>query len=130
MRGQTFVAVYRSRRDAEEARDQLRGLGVSERDIELGDDDGRLFDEDALPDERIRYRAYLREGRTAVCVRLRPDYDADRLIDMMEETDPLDLDEEPPDEVERRHRVRSYVAEPPIGHEAAPAPPRPRRGRR
>jgi hypothetical protein len=114
MRGQSFVAVYRSRRHAEEARDRLRGFGVPERDIELGDDERRLFGDEVLPNDRVRYRGQLRDGRMAVCVRLRPDYDPDNLVDMIEETEPLDLDD-PAAEAEeqgRRRRVRSLVAEP------------------
>ena len=126
MRGQTLVAVYRTRRDAEEARDRLRGLGVPEGDIELGGDE-RFLDEDALPNDRSRFRATLRDGRTAVCVRLRPEFDADRLVDWMEETEPLDVDEDvapapadaEPAAERRRRRVHSYIAEPgaaPTGH--------------
>jgi hypothetical protein len=51
----------------------------------------------------------------AVCVRLRPDYDPDRLVEMIAETDPLDLDDDRPEDdaaADPRHRVRSLVAEP------------------
>jgi hypothetical protein len=122
MRGHSFVALYRSHRHAEEARDRLRGLGVPDRDIELGDDEGRLFGEGVLPNDRFRYRAQLRDGRTAVCVRLRPEYDPDRLVEMIAETDPLDLEDDQPEAAaaDRRHRVRSLVAEPLLA-EGAPA---------
>ena len=133
MRGHSFVALYRSRCHAEGARDRLRGLGIPERDIELGDDERRLFGADIPPNDRFRYRAQLRDGRTAVCVRLRPDYDPDRLVEMIAETDPLDLDDDRPEgaAVDRRHRVRSLVAEPlladlPLGRVTAGGKPRAR----
>ena len=40
MQGQTIVAAYRSRAEAEQVRDELCGLGIAEGDVRLSADGG------------------------------------------------------------------------------------------
>lgn len=96
MAGETLVAVYASRAEAERVRDRLRSVGVPDRDIRLSidtDNDQRfapvsgesggaattpkqeegffdwLFGVSVPESDQIWYRSTLREGRTAVSVR-------------------------------------------------------------
>jgi stress response protein YsnF len=122
MQGQTMVAAYRSRAEAEQVCDELRGLGIAEGDVRLSADGGApaaddlhigpagddranplapkreegffdwLFGSDVPERDRTWYGTALRDGRTAVSVRVPAGIDEARILQVMEAHDPLDIE--------------------------------------
>jgi stress response protein YsnF len=106
MQGQTMVAAYRSRAEAEQVRDELRSLGIAEGDLRLSAEDGGnplapqreegffdwLFGSDVPEHDRSWYGSTLRDGRTAVSVRVPSGIDEARIRDVMEAHDPIDIE--------------------------------------
>jgi stress response protein YsnF len=121
MSGETLVAVYASRAEAERVRDRLRSIGAPESDVRLSidtDNDQRfapvggesgsaasplapkqeegffdwLFGSSVPEADRTWYGSNLREGRTALSVHLRDDADRQRIEDILEESDPIEFD--------------------------------------
>jgi stress response protein YsnF len=128
MRGETLVAVYATRAEAEQVRDRLRReIGIPDEDMRLsaegggaaaspttpgappqpdnsiaprahGDPGGGLFDwlfgSDVPETDRAGYAASLSGGRTALAVYLRDGAHRERIADILEASDPLDLDQQ------------------------------------
>jgi stress response protein YsnF len=109
MHGQNLVAVYPSRSQAEAARSRLLDSGIAENDIRLSaDQQGSaassatpkqkggfldwLFGADVPDAHQTWYGSNLRDGRTALSVYLRGDSPL-RIHDMLEEFDPIDVEE-------------------------------------
>ena len=122
MQGQTMVAAYRSRAEAEQVRDDLRGLGIAEDDVRLSAEGGApavddlhigpagedgpnplapkreegffdwLFGSDVPESDRSWYGTALRDGRTAVSLRVPAGVDEARILQVMEAHDPLDIE--------------------------------------
>jgi hypothetical protein len=111
MQGHNLVAVYPSRSQAKAARSRLIDSGIAENDIRLSaDQQGSaassaaapkqeggflewLFGADVPDAHQTWYSSNLRDGRTALSVYLRGDSPL-RLHDMLEEFDPIDVEEE------------------------------------
>jgi stress response protein YsnF len=105
---QNLVAVYSSRATADAARARLVSAGIPASDIRLSAEDAAatprmsaepqretgffdwLFGE-APAEHQTWYASNLREGRTALSVYVRGQ-DHDRVCDMLEEFDPVDMD--------------------------------------
>lgn len=157
MENQTLIAVYATRAEAERVRDRLIQSGITEDDIRLSPDasaDGQgsanrteggtsfwdwLFGTDVPETDRAWYQSNLREGRTAVSVRL-SDVTKRALIEgILEEYNPISIGGEampsgpaPVSEAEeripvvkeelevgkrqteQRHRIRAYTVERPV----------------
>jgi stress response protein YsnF len=121
MRGQTLVAIYASRADAERTRDRLRAAGIPDADIRLSAEDSStagasetvapdnsiaprahgeggfldwLFGSDVSENDRTWYASTLNEGRTAVSVYLRDDANRQRVEDVLDQSDPIDIDDD------------------------------------
>jgi stress response protein YsnF len=121
MAGETLVAVYASRAEAERVRDRLRSVGVSDGDIRLSidtDNDQRfapvsgerggaagapkqeegffdwLFGISVPESDQTWYRSTLREGRTAVSVRGGDGAERERITAILEEFDPIEFEGE------------------------------------
>jgi stress response protein YsnF len=122
MHEQTMVAIYASRTDAERVRTQLREIGIPEADIRLSAEDSQtsgsgletavppensiapraheggfldwLFGSEVPETDRSWYGTNLRQGRTAVSVYLRTGADRARVEDILEASDPIDIDQE------------------------------------
>jgi Domain of unknown function (DUF2382) len=107
MLGQNLVAVYPSRSQAEAARSRLLDSGIAENDIRLSaDQQGSaassatpkqeggfldwLFGADVPDAHQTWYGSNLRDGRTALSVYLHSPL---RIHDMLEEFDPIDVEE-------------------------------------
>jgi stress response protein YsnF len=124
MHEQTLVAIYASRADAERVRTQLREMGIPEPDIRLSAEDSQasgsgletavppdnsiapraheggfldwLFGSEVPETDRNWYGSNLREGRTAVSIYLRTGADGARIEQILEASDPIDIDQEGP----------------------------------
>jgi len=121
MHGQTLVAIYGSRADAERTRDRLREAGIPDSDIRVSAADSGtpgvsesavpdnsiaprahgdggfldwLFGSDVSENDRTWYASNLKEGRTAVSVYLRDETNRQRVEDVLEQSDPIDIDQE------------------------------------
>ena len=110
MHGNTLVAVYGSRTQAERARDSLLQVGVPQDEIRLSDEGPApsrtsqvgserreglwdwLFRSDVPESDRTWYQTNLSEGRTAVSVLVRNEADRERLIDTLDESGPIDFE--------------------------------------
>lgn len=116
MNGHNVIAVYGSRTDAERARDRLIEIGIPGADIRMsaaqsGGPAGVsgmtpepeaaprregfwdwLFGRDVPERDRGWYETNLREGRTVVSVLARDREQHQRIVDILEEFDPLDFD--------------------------------------
>ena len=118
MDGHNLVAVYSSQEDAERVRDRLISVGIPGTDIRLSSalenasaaaaipDSVRherrhsfwdwLFGDDDVPEgDRGWYHANLREGRTAVSVLVRNGAEREHVADILEEFDPVQMDDGP-----------------------------------
>jgi stress response protein YsnF len=112
MQQQTVVGLYPTRGLAEDVRMKLQAEGVPESDISLGTDPGGVSDRDnaLAPEheesfwdwlfgsevstgERERYAGHLRSGHVAVSVQVRSDAEQQKVAGLMEEFDPLDIEE-------------------------------------
>ena len=115
MDGHNLVAVYVSRRDAEQVRDRLIEVGIPATDIRLSsaEADGStasahigaasherhesfwdwLFGSDVPEHDRGWYHANLREGRTALSVLIRNNTERERVADILEEFNPVHMDD-------------------------------------
>ncbi|HEY3910324.1 MAG TPA: YsnF/AvaK domain-containing protein [Stellaceae bacterium] len=114
MDGHNVVAVYKSRADAEMARDRLIEFGVPQVDIRMSDTAAPtgaagpavgqaavagehragfwdwLFGRDVPERDRGWYEANLREGRTVVSVLVRNEAERERIADILDEFDPVE----------------------------------------
>jgi stress response protein YsnF len=115
MNGHNLVAVYRSRADAEQVRDRLIEFGIPAADIRLslasvephmasertsapvherhGSFWDWLFGNDLPEEDRGWYQTNLREGRTGLSVLVRNDAERERVADILEEFNPIEVDE-------------------------------------
>jgi hypothetical protein len=110
---QTVVGLYPTRGLAEEVRKKLQAEGIPESNISLGANSGDLseqgntlaspheesfwdwlFGGEVSSGERERYSGHLRRGRVAVSVRARSDAEQQKVTDVMEQFDPLDIEED------------------------------------
>jgi stress response protein YsnF len=111
---QTLVALYSTRALAEDVRSKLRAAGIPESNIKLSadPDDGAaegetgrepphheagglwdwLFGSEVPDEERERYSGRLRGGNIAVSVRSCSEAERDKVIGLMEQFDPIDID--------------------------------------
>jgi stress response protein YsnF len=111
MDGQTIVAVYESRTVAERARDKLMAVvGIANVAVRLSQEP---VEEDALArtrtdekrgfwdwllgtevpeSDRNWYRSSMQQGRTALSVRLSDGTEAPRIVSILDETDPVEID--------------------------------------
>jgi len=109
-----MVAAYRSRAEAEQVRDELHDLGIADGDLRLSaegsgavaaDDSANplaprreegffdwLFGSDVPERDRSWYGTALRDGRTAVSVRVPAGLDEARILQVMEAHDPIDIE--------------------------------------
>jgi stress response protein YsnF len=119
MQGHNLVAVYNSREEAERVRDRLIEFGIPAGDIRLSPIDAASGavgpvsnDTNAMPLERHQsfwdwllgsdvpehdrnwYGTNLREGRTALSVFIRSDAERERGADILEEFNPVHMDED------------------------------------
>src|SRR4051794_10043585 len=121
MQGQNFVAIYTTRAEAERARERLRREGVGDADMRLSAErDGAaatttatgtdnplapkreegffdwLFgtDDDVPERDRAWYGTNLRDGRTALSVHVSGAVAEARVIAVLEEFGPIDIDDE------------------------------------
>jgi stress response protein YsnF len=106
MYGHNLVAVYSSRSVAETARGRLIAAGIPASDIRLSSEQSGttaapheppgfldwLFGE-VPPEHQDWYASNVRDGRTALSVHVR-DGSPERIRDLLEEADPIDIDEE------------------------------------
>jgi len=113
MYGFNLVAIYPTREEARRVSDRLLAEGVSPADVRLTDasPDGVtsdvprephhergffdwLFASDVPDYDRNRYSSYLNENRAAVSVRAADQHWHDRIIAIMEEFNPIDIEED------------------------------------
>jgi stress response protein YsnF len=111
MQQQTVVGLYPTRGLAEDVRMKLLAQGIPESDISLGANQGGvsaednalapkqeesfwdwLFGSEVSTEERERYSGHLRSGRVAVSVHVRSDAEHEKVVDLMEQFDPLDIE--------------------------------------
>jgi len=110
MDGHNLVAVYATRGQAERARTRLREFGLSDQESRLdldqptdaisdSDEPHRergsfvaLFGSDIPQEDRTWYGSNLREGRTAVSVHVPGDIDSERVTQILEQFDPIEID--------------------------------------
>jgi stress response protein YsnF len=115
MDGHNLVAVYASRADAEQVRDRLIEFGIPAIDVRLssatvepnmasertsapaherhGNFWDWLFGNDVPEHDRGWYQSNLREGRTGLSVLVRNDAERERVADILEEFNPIHMDE-------------------------------------
>ena len=115
MDGHNLVAVYGSRRDAEQVRDRLIAFGIPATDIRLSSTDADasagaaltatvpherhhsfwdwLFGDDVPEHDRGWYHTNLREGRTALSVLIRNAAESEQVADILEEFNPVHMDD-------------------------------------
>jgi len=115
MDGHNLVAVYVSRRDAEQVRDRLIEFGIPATDIRLSSADADastasahtgaasherhesfwdwLFGSDVPERDRGWYHANLREGRTALSVLIGNNTERERVADILEEFNPVHMND-------------------------------------
>jgi hypothetical protein len=110
MHGFNLVAIYPTLEEARRVSDRLLAEGISPADVRLTDAaltrgtsdvphrEGGFFDwlfASDVPDrDRDRYSAHLNEKRVAVSVRAADQHWHDRIIAVMEEFNPIDIDED------------------------------------
>ena len=113
MQQQTVVGLYPTRGLAEEVRKKLQAEGISENNISVGADLGAasegdntrapqhqesfldwLFGSEVSTDERERYSGHLRSGHLAISVLVRSEAEDAKVLDLMEQFDPLDIEED------------------------------------
>jgi stress response protein YsnF len=148
---QNIVSVYPTRAKAEQVRETLIDSGVPEADIQLSAEDGTtgesrpksfwdfLFGSSLPDDERDWYATNLREGRTAVSVRLQHAESHERVAEILHGHEPIELPRRDADQgigataagvekipivkeqlevgkrqTEKRYRVRVYAVEQPV----------------
>jgi stress response protein YsnF len=111
MQQQTVVALYPTRGLAEDVRMKLLAQGIPESEISLGANQGGvsaednalapkheesfwdwLFGSEVSTEERERYSDHLRSGRVAVSVHVRSDAEHEKVVDLMERFDPIDIE--------------------------------------
>jgi stress response protein YsnF len=112
MHHHSIVGIFGSRSDAENVRSSLRSSGIPESDIALSSTPsdaeygaaGRrppretsfwdwLFGSAISDDYLDSYHRELGRGRTAVCVRVRSDSEYDRVADLMDRHDPIEIED-------------------------------------
>lgn len=106
---QTLVAVYPTRAEAENVRNRLMGIGIADREIGLSPEGSGtesaaaqpqepesfwdwLFGATPSESEQDWYRSNLRDGKTALSVRLHDDAQRARAESVLEEANPLTMD--------------------------------------
>ncbi|MBX6367420.1 MAG: YsnF/AvaK domain-containing protein [Rhodospirillales bacterium] len=106
---QTLVAVYPTRAEAENVRNRLLGIGIADREIGLSPEGSGmgsaatqqqepesfwdwLFGATPSESEQDWYRSNLRDGKTALSVRLHDDEQRARAESILEEANPLTMD--------------------------------------
>lgn len=113
MYGYNLVAVYPTLEEARRVSDRLLAEGLSPADIRLTDASGDrltsdvprephqgrgffdwLFASDVPDYDRDRYTSYLNENRAAVSVRAADQHWHDRIVAIMEEFNPIDIEED------------------------------------
>src|SRR6185437_6130042 len=113
MQQQTVVGLYPTRGLAEEVRKKLQAEGIPENNISFGADLGAvserdntrapqhqesfwdwLFGSEVSTDERERYSGHLRSGHVAVSVLVRSEAEEAKVVDLMEQFGPLDIEED------------------------------------
>ncbi len=113
MHGYNLVAIYPTLEEARRVSDRLLAEGLSPGDVRLTDASGErmtsdvprephqergffdwLFASDVPEYDRDRYSAHLNERRAAVSVRAADQHWHDRVIDIMEEFGPIDIEED------------------------------------
>jgi len=113
MQQQTVVGLYPIRGLAEDVRQKLQAEGIPENNISFGADLGAvserdntrppqhqesfwdwLFGSEVSTDERERYSGHLRSGHVAVSVLVRSEAEEAKVVDLMEQFDPLDIEED------------------------------------
>src|SRR6185437_6319669 len=113
MQQQTVVGLYPTRGLAEEVRKKLQAEGIPENNISFGADSGAvaerdntlasqhqesfwdwLFGSEVSTDERERYSGHLRSGHVAVSVLVRSEAEQAKVVDLMEQFGPLDIEED------------------------------------
>ena len=110
MPGHTLVAVYETHADAERAREKLISIGVQNAAIRLSEDNppedhalaGKeerggfwawLLGTDLPQSDRDWYRSSVREGRTALSVHVEDGLESARLVDVLDEYGPVEIDD-------------------------------------
>src|SRR3954451_19899967 len=113
MYGFNLVAIYPTREEARRVSDRLLAEGISPADVRLTDASSDqvpsdvpreprhergffdwLFASDVPDYDRNRYSSHLNENRVAVSVRAVDQHWHDRIIAIMEEFNPIDIDED------------------------------------
>jgi hypothetical protein len=141
MREETLVAVYRSRSDAETVRERLLGAGIPEADIGLSAEETGaasmpgetetaaprgffdwLFGSHVPEEDQARYREGLREGRTALSVRVRDETQRNAAADILEALSPIDIEEKEAAEPMAETEVVLAAAAETVGTGAVPQP--------
>jgi hypothetical protein len=104
----TIVGLYPARSIADDVCTRLQGEGVAQTDISVGAGDAvhqkrteppqpssgfweLLFGSDLSDDEHKRYSTHLLSGSIAVSVRALSDAERERVIEVMEQFDPIDI---------------------------------------
>jgi hypothetical protein len=127
MNGYNLVAVYRTLDEARRVSDRLLAEGISPADVRMTDapverstaeverephHEGGFFDwlfASDVPDyDRDRYSTYLNEKRSAVSVRVADEHWRDRILAVMEEFDPIDIEEDGRAMTEERHMAGTH----------------------
>lgn len=96
MEGNTLVAVYGSRSEAERVRDTLVQIGVPRDEIRLSDGEGSwdwLFGSQIPDSDRNWFQTNLRQGRTAVAVLAKDDDGRERLTRTLDDANPIKRDQ-------------------------------------
>jgi stress response protein YsnF len=139
MHGHNLVAVFSSRSDADAARERLLTEGVAQSDIRVSADhntastttappkhEGGFFDwlfGDVPADQQTWYATNLREGRTAVSVYVR-DRNYEHVRDVLEEFNPIDIDDNDVGTAQIGSRDAETFAEPIVGQARTESRPR------
>jgi uncharacterized protein (TIGR02271 family) len=110
MQQQTIVGLYPTRALAQDVQSKLQSAGIPASNINLSADPEAagletahephheggfwdwLFGSDVSAEERERYSGHLRGGNVAVSVRSRSEAEHERVISLMEQFDPIDID--------------------------------------
>jgi stress response protein YsnF len=122
MHGYNLIAIYPTLEEARRVSDRLLAEGISPADLRLTDASGTqltgevarephhergffdwLFASDVPDYDRDRYSAHLNERRAAVSVRAADRHWHDRIIAIMEEFDPIDIEEDGHAAARERH---------------------------
>jgi stress response protein YsnF len=118
MNNQTIIAIYHSNADTDRTREDLLAAGLSASDVQIGSAETSrrpsdltptaqdmkpreegfwswLFGSDIPEAEARRYQAHVYDaGRTLLSVRSSGDLAVDRIVEILERHDPLELDED------------------------------------